>query len=363
MKIHRRFIDVLSGSKPASRAPGRSLLGMLAAVWCLAFVPATASAQSCPDLSMTCPTGESFSRGMKAGETRCVAAQPIENTLVRKCGVPRNVAKSNLDWWYAPARQRHACSGPVGKELSRHFGGDSAWLQEACVVHDMCYRSHLSKQSCDEGLVKNILALCRNVGLSDAVLAAPCLTVAAAILPFMATAEAFDAYKGNQGEYSRNQIGGQLDRDNDLVQYELRIDCKGPSDIKNTGTENAVSISFVSRGQGSARSHHIPDGKCNVDFGFAAIHNAAVGSKVDAVRISIAGDDAMWMDRLTLVSRSRGSKESKVADWGKDLGDGYCLSTDSKDAGRTWKDIVGNRGCQKCLEFRVERAEVVSCGR
>jgi hypothetical protein len=330
----------------------------------LGSVPSKVEAEICPDITMTCPTGGSFERGLTYYQTRCEAARPIEKTLASKCGTPKDVPLSNLDWWYEQARQKHACSSPVGPFMSNFFGTDSPWLHEACVIHDMCYRSERGKEDCDDDLVRNIKVLCKNYGLSDFLITGFCNTVAATIPLAMRSEEAYNANKGNKKQYKANTFEGlkKGNASNDVVQYELQIDCHGYGGIKNTGTENAIFIKFMTRGQGNARSHYIPDAKCNSEFGHIAIHNGTEGSKIESIQISTTGDDGFWIDRIKLNTRSQSTNVFEQ-NWGANKGQGYCLSTDPTDADRTWKNYVSNRGCQQCLDFRIDKDDVVICGR
>ena len=148
---------------------------------------AAAVPQSCPDMQLKCPTGENFARGTSwdAGRLMCRPSNTMEVVLRAKCPSPympgqlfspnptvkafdRNAA------WYAQSRQAAACSAP-GKALEV---ADSEIFNDACIIHDLCYRSPMTKSACDQQFLQNQQAVCYKAGLPSTLGVAPCLAQA-----------------------------------------------------------------------------------------------------------------------------------------------------------------------------------------
>lgn len=78
------------------------------------FVGEVAAEAACRSIRLTCPDDRSFSQPTRwDGRTlRCVSVGSLE----RRCRPPSGVSQRDLNrWWYPVARQRYACSGPVGR--------------------------------------------------------------------------------------------------------------------------------------------------------------------------------------------------------------------------------------------------------
>lgn len=124
-------------------------------------------ALSSPDL--ICPNGEALRRprGWNAGVWRAEPIHAIEADVRTSCTTPSGLPQSEANWWYGKASEDYnACSGPVGDWLSR-WGPNWRFMQDACVVHDLCYTSTIAKDQCDANFVQNMQALCKAPGFGD----------------------------------------------------------------------------------------------------------------------------------------------------------------------------------------------------
>lgn len=134
---------------------------------------------SCPDMALRCPTGESFSRGTSwdAGSAMCRPNTSIEVTLRAKCTSPwvgQRLNEKDLDvGWWKQAAQASACSAPG--ILSQV---DSELFNDACVIHDMCYRSQTGKAACDIQFLTNQQAVCYKLGVPSSIGVGGCLAMA-----------------------------------------------------------------------------------------------------------------------------------------------------------------------------------------
>ena len=120
------------------------------------------------DAEMVCPGGEPLvrERSWDGTQLRALPIRGIAEDIQAQCTSPAALVEEDLQWWLSPAEQRYACSGPFGRVMSR-WGEEYEFLQEACVIHDICYRSDSDKDSCDAGLIENMRTLCRNPGVGD----------------------------------------------------------------------------------------------------------------------------------------------------------------------------------------------------
>ena len=141
----------------------------------------------------------------------------------------------------------------------------------------------------------------------------------------------------------------------------IRLDCFGDATIRYTGTTNTITITVVSSG-GTERMTVIPtDSDCSPDvldsvltggvtdfYGISKQFTSYRSYPVQYVQIRTNGDNGFWMDQVSL------SAGAASDNWGVNGGRGYCLSTDPTDADRSWRNYVGSRGCQRCLQFNVD---------
>jgi len=147
----------------------------------------------------------------------------------------------------------------------------------------------------------------------------------------------------------------------------IRIDCYRDGDTRYTGTGNAITITIVSGFETERITVSPTDHACSPNvgdslmtfglsdfYGISRTFSVVNEYPVQYVRISTNGDDGFWIDQLSLAA-GPGSGH-----WGVNGERGYCLSTDPSDATRSWRDIVGSRGCQPCMQFNVGGG-VTSC--
>ncbi len=151
------------------------------------------------EAEMRCPNGTVFLRERQwDSETlRATPVRSLELDMREQCGAPQGLPDSEVEWWYSPANQTYACSGPFGNEMSR-WSDNYEFLQEACVIHDICYRSTMEKDTCDSLFQENMLTLCQNPGLADWLVSGIC-EAAVEI-----TAEMFE-HQGFSGAYEIGQ--------------------------------------------------------------------------------------------------------------------------------------------------------------
>lgn len=172
-------------------------------------------------------------------------------------------------------------------------------------------------------------------------------------------------------------------------EYNLRFDCWGAAGMDNEGTQNEITVRLYDQSRQLLRvgygNQQVQGYDPNVEYtewegqitnsdcgpGFlehptAIIHDYyGLTLEIDTwnvigyVTIQTSGEDAFWLDQLNL--EGLGYTESYSAHWGRNEGYGYCLSTDPTDADRSWKDVVGRRGCKPCFEFRVSDGQVYDC--
>lgn len=180
-----------------------------------AFIEATGSLSAALEIAfddyeseMVCPGGEPLLRAREWDpETlRSVPVRPIEDDLRAQCALPEGMPQAELEWWLSPAQQSYACSGPFGEIMSR-WGENYDVLQDACVVHDICYRSPMEKNRCDALLEENMMTLCRNPGLGDWLISGLC-GIAVDLTSDLFDHDGFvEAYDRGQEEW-RRRVGG-----------------------------------------------------------------------------------------------------------------------------------------------------------
>lgn len=140
----------------------------------------------------------------------------------------------------------------------------------------------------------------------------------------------------------------------------VKIDCYRDSDLKNTGTKNTITIEI--RGPAADTVTVMPTNDlCEPDalgsiltlgiadfYGVSKAFTSMMEYPMTSVVLSTDGDDAFWIDQLSLQGGLGGHGH-----WGVNGEKGYCLSTDPKDADGSWKSVVGATGCRPRLEFFV----------
>ncbi|MDG1416563.1 MAG: hypothetical protein P8J78_12230 [Maricaulis sp.] len=147
----------------------------------------------------------------------------------------------------------------------------------------------------------------------------------------------------------------------------VRLDCYGDGTIQHTGTSNTITITVVSAVGRETMTVVPTDSACEPDvvgsiltggvtdyYGISKQFTSYTSYPVQYVRISTNGDNGFWMDQVSL------SAGGASDNWGVNGERGYCLSTDPSDADRSWRNYVGSRGCQRCMQFNVDGG-VTSC--
>ena len=146
-------------------------------------------AMSCPDMEMKCPTGESFSRGTSwDGGRMCRPSNAMSTVLYNKCPRPyagdtrlttegTRTVEAN---WNGAASQAQACNAETGDvSIRREY---SELFNDACIIHDLCYRTARGKSTCDLEFLVNMQAVCYKIDVLMAATAgtsvAACLAVA-----------------------------------------------------------------------------------------------------------------------------------------------------------------------------------------
>lgn len=129
-------------------------------------------------------------------------------------------------------------------------------------------------------------------------------------------------------------------------QNRLFAPCFG---VKNAGTKDTLTIEFF---EGNTSLGKVTQDGCDPKT-FAQMltesihHWSRSTKKMTRFTNETAGEDALWIDYLTL----HGQWSGKIAQWGKGGGKGYCLSKDPKDA-RPWGSKVG-KSCYRKFRFDV----------
>jgi hypothetical protein len=134
-------------------------------------------------------------------------------------------------------------------------------------------------------------------------------------------------------------------------QYVVGIDCKGYSTLTKTETNDIITVTFVDIDGYDVGSQSKQINNCDVDTYFTV-----TGTNIVAIHISTSGSDGFWMDRVWMSMDG-----NEIARWGKNEGDGYCLSRDPADANGGFKNFIGSRGCKDCMRFDVTSQQVVEC--
>ena len=169
--------------------------------------------------------------------------------------------------------------------------------------------------------------------------------------------------------------------------YYAQIDCWG-SGLDHTGTFSDVHVKFVSKdGENAGVAKQSITNvevdtvmKINPSFNpftsaVGTFDHPRCGAVADAVYLSntyepfdlrhieieIKGDDAFWMDEVKIWRRDfNGSRiqDSLVAQFGRDNGNGWCLSTDRRDTDGSFKGHTSSSGCIKGFKFKVASEKV-----
>ncbi len=123
-------------------------------------------------------------------------------------------------------------------------------------------------------------------------------------------------------------------------EYEVKIDACH-SDLDNTGTGNRISVEFWS-GETYLYAKY-RDGVSDGCYGADASFSYSSTRKVSHVIVKTDGGDAFYIDEISL---KIGGDE--VKHYGRDNGNGWCLSTDPNDANGSWKNYISGTG-GKCI--------------
>lgn len=141
--------------------------------------------------------------------------------------------------------------------------------------------------------------------------------------------------------------------------YSLFFDCDHPS-ISNEWTKSKVLAELRGKAGRVIQSQYLD--KSALSKNFCTIRSSLKRTIPPAwstqtliparyVVLSIEGGDALYIDALTL--RING----KLKQWGKNGGKGWCMSTQPKDGGGSWKNVTGNT-CHRWLTFDLKTGEV-----
>ncbi|MGE4072468.1 MAG: hypothetical protein AB7E72_14965 [Lysobacterales bacterium] len=167
-----------------------------------------------------------------------------------------------------------------------------------------------------------------------------------------------------------------------VFRYTLSLDCKAAG-IRATGSEALLEVRYLgSNGEvlaeprislprspdrprdGRTWTGRISDELCRSSTDFAKALLFYSDAEVKYVQIETNGDDALWIDRA-LLQQDFGSeprwRPRSTHTWGKDGGNGYCLSTRRTDYLGAWEPYVGNgRKCRTCFEFNLDEQKVAN---
>lgn len=223
----------------------RCLLFLLVTTLYLFAAPEANAA--CPDLEMRCPTGEKFNRGMsfKGASLSCKAANHLNKTIRDKCDIPPFIEETTsvLNFWREPVGQNNACSGPIGDLMSG--SRNSPWMNEACVIHDICYRSQVSRKECDAKFVENLNSICGyQPNLLGLVKAPICKALQQAISVLRNHGGFVQAYGNRQGQLKI--------KFRDLIEMQITNRCNGCRYSGQALALNGSGVSLTSRVNTSA---------------------------------------------------------------------------------------------------------------
>ncbi len=143
------------------------------------------------------------------------------------------------------------------------------------------------------------------------------------------------------------------------AKFKVIIDCFG-NDMENESTKDKISIRFYN-GDQFLKGFETSDLNCGALKNTVFELDGKV-SNFSHFLISTNGDDAFWMDRVIVkMALFDGQKNeykafTKLQQFGKDNGNGWCLSTDPEDGNRSWKDRVS--GCWETVKFNLETGKV-----
>lgn len=138
------------------------------------------------------------------------------------------------------------------------------------------------------------------------------------------------------------------------------IDCRHDS-IKSESTKNTVTAEFYVRKQfeGSQTTKLNCDQKNLISEPFkGATLDILISREVTEIRLFANGEDALFIDRVEWGYHNPDYIE--VMKWGRDNGQGWCLSTDKKD-GKSWTKQMTSVGCQPCWRFWASGDKVTNC--
>ena len=140
-------------------------------------------------------------RSWNASVWRALPINSMEADLRKACSIPAGLPQYEADWWFGKARTAD-CSGPIGEQMTR-WGPNYEWLRDACIVHDMCYTSTMTKQACDFIFVTNIQALCAAPGFSDWLTSPACKMMHDGITATFEHPKYHSSYNDDQAELRR----------------------------------------------------------------------------------------------------------------------------------------------------------------
>jgi hypothetical protein len=126
--------------------------------------------------------------------------------------------------------------------------------------------------------------------------------------------------------------------------YRLTVDCFHNS-IRNTDTGNRISVSFRDRNRNLIQT--VSRNSIRNCTGNGPTFSINTNRIVEYVEFSTNGNDAFFIDQWSLF---RGRQ--RITSQGVDNGQGWCLSTDRRDAVTEWRGYVTG-GCQSRLSFPI----------
>jgi len=140
--------------------------------------------------------------------------------------------------------------------------------------------------------------------------------------------------------------------------YGLYLDCNHPS-ISNEWTTSVVVASLLDEKgktlkEATLYKAALSKKSCTDKFtrDVLSIWTIETLDQARFVELTIQGDDGLYIDTLKLQS------DGKPKQWGKNGGKGWCMSTQPKDAGGSWKKFTDNN-CYRKLRFNIKTGEVI----
>ena len=142
-----------------------------------------------------------------------------------------------------------------------------------------------------------------------------------------------------------------------VFKYSLFFDCDHPS-ISNEWTKSTVIATLRDEKGELIQTTTL---KKNV-LGKGACTNKLIQNTITAwstetfnqaryLLLATKGGDGLYIDALRL------QVNSKLVKWGKNGGKGWCMSTQPKDGGGSWKKFTGNN-CYRSLLFNIKTGKV-----